>query len=50
MGINLSDLVKGEEIELETLNAKIIGIDSFNVLYQFLSSIIGYDGSTLKDS
>lgn len=50
MGINLGDLVKGEEFELEALQGKIIGIDSFNVLYQFLSSIIGYDGSPLRDS
>ena len=50
MGINLGDLVKGEEFELESLQGKIVGIDSFNVLYQFLSSIIGYDGSPLRDS
>ncbi len=50
MGTHLGDLVKKEQIELDALSNKIVGIDSFNILYQFLSNIRGQDGSPLMDS
>ena len=50
MGVNLSDLVEKEEISLNFLAGKKIGVDSFNVLYQFLASIRGMDGLPLSDS
>ncbi|MCD1296360.1 flap endonuclease-1 [Methanocella sp. CWC-04] len=49
MGVDLSDLVKTREIELKELNGKIIAIDAFNTLYQFLSIIRQQDGSPLTD-
>ena len=50
MGVNLSDLVVKQEISLEQLAGKKLGIDSYNMLYQFLASIRGTDGLPLTDS
>ncbi|MEK6959384.1 MAG: flap endonuclease-1 [archaeon] len=50
MGVNLSELVDKEEISLEFLAGKKVGIDSYNMLYQFLASIRGPDGMPLADS
>jgi len=50
MGVNLSELVDKEEISLDFLAGKRVGIDSYNMLYQFLASIRGPDGMPLADS
>lgn len=50
MGISLKDLVVGKEIELEDLKNKVLAVDSFNLLYQFLTTIRSRDGSLLMDS
>ena len=50
MGVDLGKIVPKKEIKFEDLNGKIIGVDAFNALYQFLSSIRGADGSLLQDS
>ncbi|MDD4251271.1 MAG: flap endonuclease-1 [Candidatus ainarchaeum sp.] len=50
MGVNLSKLVEKEEIIVDSLSGKKIGIDSYNMLYQFLASIRGADGLPLADS
>ncbi len=50
MGVKLADLVAGTEIELKDLNGRVIVIDSFNILYQFLASIRQRDGTLLLDS
>ena len=50
MGTALGDLIEKEQIELDALSNKIVGIDTFNILYQFLSNIRGQDGSPLMDS
>jgi len=50
MGTAIGELVEKEEIELNFLREKIVGIDSFNILYQFLSSIRGIDETPLMDS
>ncbi len=50
MGVDLKDLFEKEEISLDFLNERKVGVDSFNVLYQFLSTIRGPDGSPLMDS
>ena len=50
MGVNLSEIVKGEEIELNFLKNKIIALDAMNAMYQFLSSIRQKDGKPLIDS
>jgi flap endonuclease-1 len=50
LGVNLSELVEKEEISLEYLAGKKVGIDTYNMLYQFLASIRGADGLPLADS
>lgn len=50
MGINLSDIVPKQKSTLEDFSDKIIAIDAFNVLYQFLSNIRTADGSMLMDN
>ncbi len=50
MGVNLSGIIKSEEVELPRLANKKIAIDAFNAIYQFLSSIRQYDGTPLMDS
>ena len=50
MGVDLGKIVSRKEIKFEDLKGKIVGVDAFNALYQFLSSIRGADGSLLQDS
>lgn len=50
MGVNLSGLAEPKNIELSDLSGKKIAIDSYNVIYQFLSSIRQPDGQPLCDS
>jgi flap endonuclease-1 len=50
MGVDLGDLFDKKEIELLELNGKVIAIDAYNALYQFLSIIRQRDGTPLIDS
>ncbi|HZX19400.1 MAG TPA: flap endonuclease-1 [archaeon] len=50
MGTAIGDIVSRESISLDSLNGKTLGFDSYNVIYQFLSSIRGQDGTPLMDS
>ncbi len=50
MGTKLKELVDAKPIELESLRGKILIVDTFNILYQFLSSIRQPDGTPLKTS
>jgi flap endonuclease-1 len=50
MGVDLGGLFKKEEISFDKLHDKIIAIDAYNVLHQFLSIIRQRDGTPLKDS
>jgi flap endonuclease-1 len=50
MGTAIGDLIERQEITLDFLKGKTIAIDSYNILYQFLSSIRGVDGTPLMDS
>ena len=50
MGLNLKDLVVREKTTLESFSTKIIAIDAYNAIYQFLASIRGADGLQLSDS
>jgi len=50
MGVNLTKIINRKEIKLEDLSNKTVGVDAFNTLYQFLSSIRGYDGEPLKNT
>ncbi len=50
MGVDLGDLFDRKEIELSDLKGKVIAIDAYNTLYQFLSIIRQRDGTPLIDS
>jgi len=50
MGVAFKDLITSTEIELDFLKNKIIVMDAYNILYQFLTTIRGVDGALLKDS
>ncbi|MFC1454959.1 flap endonuclease-1 [Candidatus Undinarchaeota archaeon] len=50
MGVQLSNIVQPEKITFEELAGRLIGIDAFNTLYQFLSIIRQRDGTPLMDS
>src|SRR3989338_1947280 len=50
MGLNISEIIPRKEIEISDLNGKIVCVDAFNTLYQFLSSIRQPDGTPLMDS
>ena len=49
MGINLSDIVVLEPRKLEDFSGKVLAIDAFNTLYQFLAIIRQPDGTPLMD-
>ncbi len=50
MGTQIKCLLKSNEIPLNDLTNKTIAIDSYNFLYQFLTTIRSRDGSLLMDS
>lgn len=49
MGVNLRSLVIPKEISLVDLKGRVLGVDAFNWIYQFISSIRQPDGSPLSD-
>ncbi len=49
MGVNIAELLPKQEIKFEDLQHKIIAVDAYNALYQFLSSIRQPDGTPLLD-
>jgi len=49
MGLSISEIIPRKEIEVAELGGKIICVDAFNVLYQFLSTIRQPDGTPLMD-
>ena len=50
MGTQLTSLLVTKEISFDELRGKILVVDAFNILYQFLSSLRMRDGTPLKDS
>jgi flap endonuclease-1 len=50
MGLNIKDIVPTKEISIDDLSGKRLAIDSFNMLYQFLTTIRQQDGTPLTDS
>ncbi len=50
MGLSISKIIPREELEISDLKGKIVCVDAFNTLYQFLSSIRQPDGTPLMDS
>lgn len=50
MGLQFKELVIKKEISISDLKGKILAVDSMNLLYQFLTTIRGIDGSPLTDN
>lgn len=50
MGLQIGDIVPRKEVKIEELKGKVLAVDAFNALYQFLSSIRQPDGTPLMDS
>jgi len=50
MGLNISEIIPRKEIEISDLKGKMVCVDAFNTLYQFLSTIRQQDGTPLMDS
>lgn len=49
MGVDIGDLVPRHPTTLEGLGGRVVALDAFNVLYQFLASIRQEDGTPLMD-
>ncbi|MCS7112526.1 MAG: flap endonuclease-1 [Nitrososphaerota archaeon] len=50
MGVNLGDIIPRRVVGWDTLKGKVLAIDAYNALYQFLATIRGPRGEPLKDS
>ena len=50
MGTKLNELISGKPMTIESLRGKTLIVDSFNILYQFLTTIRQPDGTPLKTS
>ena len=50
MGTSIAEILEPEETSLEAFSGKIVAVDAYNTLYQFLSIIRQPDGTPLKDS
>jgi len=50
MGLQLGDLVPRKSLKFEDLKGKVVAVDAFNAIYQFLSSIRQPDGTPLMDN
>lgn len=50
MGLQIGELVPRRDIKLNELSGKLIAVDAFNALYQFLSNIRQMDGTPLMDN
>ena len=50
MGVDIKALLIREKTNLESFSSKIIAIDAYNAIYQFLAIIRGPDGLHLTDS
>jgi len=50
MGLNIREIIPRKEIEISDLKDKLVCVDAFNMLYQFLSTIRQPDGTPLMDN
>ncbi len=50
MGTKIKDIIVHKEVTIQDLAGKMLVVDTFNVLYQFLTTIRQRDGSLLTDS
>jgi len=49
MGLNIREIIPRREIEFSELKDRIVCVDAYNMLYQFLSTIRQPDGTPLMD-
>ncbi|MFQ5711313.1 MAG: flap endonuclease-1 [Candidatus Geothermarchaeales archaeon] len=49
MGVNITKIVPREKITLKALSGKVVALDAYNAIYQFLSIIRDYKGRPLRD-
>jgi len=50
MGLQIGDIVPRKEIGFSDLKGKVVAVDAFNALFQFLTSVRQPDGTPLMDS
>ena len=50
MGLDLKPLLVREKTQLESFTNKVVAIDAYNAIYQFLAIIRGPEGLHLTDS
>ena len=50
MGLNIKEIIPRKELDIDTLKGKVLCVDAFNAIYQFLSTIRQFDGTPLMDS
>jgi len=50
MGVPITELLEGKELSIKELEGKVLAVDAFNMLYQFLTTIRMPDGTPLRDS
>ncbi len=50
MGLNIREIISRREMKISDLKGKMICVDAFNILYQFLSTIRQIDGTPLMDN
>lgn len=50
MGVQITELLVRREISISELKGRVVAVDAFNHLYQFLSTIRQRDGSLFTDS
>ncbi len=50
MGVKIGELFREEKISFDDLHDRVVVIDAYNVLHQFLASIRQRDGTPLKNS
>jgi len=50
MGLSIREIIPRKEIHFSDLKNKIVCIDAFNILYQFLTTVRQVDGTPLMDS
>lgn len=49
MGVDLADIIPEQPTTLDNLSNKVLAVDAYNALYQFLAIIRQQDGTPLKD-
>ncbi len=50
MGLNISDIIPREKHSLSDYSGKLLAVDAYNTIYQFLTTIRQADGTPLKNS